>query len=620
MCGIAGIIESRGKSPDQDSLVKMSDQIALRGPDHLGIKVYDQVGFVHRRLSIIDLSENANQPFELVIDGNTFSMVFNGEIYNFKSLKSDLEKEGITFNTSSDTEVILKAYIHQGTSFISKLRGMFAFAINDPLKRKVVMARDHFGKKPFYYTHHNGHFIFCSEIKGISSLCSGLQVDYNALNYYLTELSVPQPLTIWKEVKQLEPGTILTLYMDDLNYELQRYHHFDQIEKLDISFEDSMDLIEKELQIAIDRRKISDVPIGYFLSGGVDSGLIVAMAAQREKISTYSVGYENSAISELDDAKKVAERYDTDHHEIIIKPDIENDLEDIVNYFGEPFADASAIPSYYISTEMRKNVKVAISGDGGDENFGYKSYSFFHEVDAFVDGRSESAIKKKILSSKIKSRIGLGENYGQYAETIFRKRKGSIYKRGMAFEVDELPRLWSQSEANAHVSYVDNYLDEIWKNATGTLLTDRVITGSFRTRLLNDYLVKVDRMSMANSLEVRSPFLDVDFASKVLTIPNDYKLKDGTPKYILKKLAEKWVANDILTRKKKGFSIPVNDWLKNDLKSKVDHYLDEVLAKSEWFSKDFLKETKAEFFNTPNVQNYKIWTLICLAIWFEKEM
>ncbi|MEX1002112.1 MAG: asparagine synthase (glutamine-hydrolyzing) [Crocinitomicaceae bacterium] len=620
MCGIAGIITNQGSVPNQIDLKILSDQLLNRGPDNLGVSTYGQVGFVHTRLSIIDLSVEANQPFEVLHEGLTYVISFNGEIYNYLKIRQELQEKGVQFGTNSDTEVILKAYIHYGSSFVGKLRGMFAFAIYDPQNNEVFLARDHFGKKPLYYSLHNNRFVFSSEIKGIKQVSSGFTLNYEALNYYFTELSMPQTACIWNEVKQLEPGHYLRLNLSQLSIRKENYHSFNEIQKQDISFEEAMNSVETELKKAVNRRKISDVPIGYFLSGGVDSGLIVAMAAENSKISTYSVGYEDSPISELPEARTLAQKCGTDHHEVIIKPDIENDLEEILSHFGEPFADASAIPSFYISKEMKKNVKVAISGDGGDENFGYQSYSFFHQVDQFSEGKTDQALKRKIFLSKLKSRIGSGVNFGQFEETLFRERKGSVYKREMALSFHDLQKIWKSDAGLSQIGFTDDYMDRIWENAKGDLLTDKVITGSFRTRLLNDYLVKVDRMSMANSLEVRSPFLDVDFAEKMLTIPNEYKLQDGVPKFILKKLAEKWVNPDIMNREKKGFGIPVNDWLKSDLKKKADYYLDEVLSKSELFNSSYIQDLKNEFYQADKVVSYKIWTLICLAIWMKNEL
>ena len=622
MCGIAGIVELGNNPVNEAELNVLAESLKERGPDHKDMATFNSIGFLHTRLSIVDLSEEGNQPFKISHQGVDFYMTFNGEIYNFEQIRERLSQFNITYKSQTDTEVLLWAYIHLGASVIQQLRGMFAFAIYDPRKEEIVFARDHFGKKPLYYSLHNGRFLFSSHIGGIKKLSHNLTVNYEALNYYLTELSVPQPYTAWNEIKQLKPGHTLILNLKTQETKEEPYFHFKSpIEKLDISFGDAFQLVEKELTQAINRRKMGDVPIGYFLSGGVDSGLIVALAAQESKISTYSVGYENSSDNELPEAKLVADRYNTDHHELIIRPNIEQDLEDILNYFGEPFADASAIPTYYISKEMRKNVKVAISGDGGDENFGYQSYSFFHGADQFALGKSESAINRQILMSKITSRFKKGQtNYGVYKDVLGAGDKGHLFRRGMAFSDQDLSSIWSQ-KSNYKPAFIEEYLNTIWRENKENRVADSIFKGSFKTRLLNDYLVKVDRMSMNNSLEVRSPFLDIDFAQKMLQLPNDYKLRNETPKFILKKLAEKWLADDIMKRPKKGFAIPVNDWLKDQLKDKVEYYLDpERVQKHGLFNTDFIKNVKTEFYQSNQVSNYKIWTLICLSIWSENNL
>jgi asparagine synthase (glutamine-hydrolysing) len=619
MCGIAGIIEISGTDVKESDLQILQEVMKYRGPDNFDIWQNGQIGFVHRRLSIIDLSKEGNQPFEIEYDGVKYVMTFNGEIYNFKIIKDKLSSFKINFRSETDTEVILWAYILLGEDIIKEFRGMFAFAIHDPKNNQVIFARDHFGKKPLYYGVLNGRFVFSSDIRGIKAISSGVSLNFEALSYYFSEMSSPQPLTIWNDVYQLRPGHIMILDLDSFETDKKAYSSFQSETNENQTFEEAENLVQSELYQAITKRQMSDVPLGYFLSGGVDSGLIVALAGQQSKISTYSVGYENSEISELDDAKAMALRYKTDHHELIIQPKIEADLEHIIDEFGEPFADASAIPSYYIAQEMRKNVKVAISGDGGDETFGYASYAFFHEADTWAKGKSTQHIKRAISLSKLSSRIGMGENLGKYSNVLNPViSKSELYKRGMAFTNAELELLFSDKQ---NYKFTDNYMENVWKEAEGDSVTSKVISGSYRTRLLNDYLVKVDRSSMANSLEVRSPFLDFDFVQKMHTIPNEYKLKNGVPKYILKKLAEKLIDSNIMNRPKKGFSVPINDWMKTDLKDKVNYYLsEEKLKKYDFLNTEYILQIKNDFLNSGLTLKYKVWTVLVFVIWAEKNL
>ncbi len=621
MCGIAGIINFDHTPVIPQLLDQMTSLLQERGPDNTGKWLADYVGLAHTRLSIIDLSENGNQPFH----GRQTTICFNGEIYNYQSLRQELVKAGHPFRSTSDTEVIVAGYEQWGLDILlRKIEGMFAFCLYDRIHHKLILVRDAFGKKPLYYFNNSKSLIFSSDIKAIWNVSKKhLTLNTNSIDYYLSELTVPQPFSIWNEISQIPPGEYRIF--DTLNANTEsKVWYCAGTNKKDVPFSEVEIINQSEALLlnSIKKRMVADVPVGCFLSGGVDSGLIVSLLAQYStgKVKTFSVGFESSEHNELPYAKNVADRYGTEHEEIIIQPSIEKDLEHILSFYGEPFADSSAIPSYYICKAIKNKVKVALSGDGGDEAFGgYPQYQLSSRADNFSRNYKNKICRDlAVIVDKVLGRLSGGrENLGSYQHYMHLNGHEKL-NRGMGFSSSEKHKLYSHDLNNG---FTKNYLDAIWANhlSSDNSLTRTLMTSSLKTRLLNDYLVKVDRSSMMNSLEVRSPFLDRELVDFCLSIPLDIMFKGGNTKYILKKLASKHIGHGIFERPKKGFTIPLRQWLNQGFAPLVDDYLlSGALSHRGYFNQSFIKKLVLEHRSNSHDHSHRIWSLLCLEIWFQK--
>lgn len=620
MCGIAGKISFIQRVEDEE-LRTFGDLMKDRGPENLGVWTKENIGLVHTRLSIIDLKEEANQPMH--VEGK-LSMSYNGEIYNYRDLRKELEPY-ITFKTTSDTEVILNGYQVWGIDkLLKKLDGMFAIALIDHEKQQLFLARDRFGKKPLYYYQDAQKFIFSSDIRVIHhSEKQNLSLNFNSIDYYLTELSSPQPATIWEEVNQVQGGNLLTFSL--VTKESNEHPFWSGInpnQKQNVSLQEAIDQTEESLLKAIEKRLVADVPIGCFLSGGVDSGLIASMLASHttERIKTYSFGLSYEQMNELPDAKIVADRYDTDHTEIVVEVDAMSILPDLVEYMGEPFADSSIIPSYYVTNEISKYVKVALSGDGGDELFGgYNEYGIAYRTDDFLNKYPNGMVQEiNVLFDKVYSRFsGKKENNGSYLHYVKKDGAEKLF-RDMGYSFKDIHSIYGEKYPSTSKGHAKQVLQSVWDKQIGENLTDKLLIGSLKTRLLNDYLVKVDRSSMKNSLEVRSPFLDRELAEMAFQLPNKHKFYGNINKYLLKKLAEKYVDPNIWNRPKRGFGIPIGDWLQNEMFSFMkETILDGYFVSNGLFSRSFLEEEIKEH-QLGNHKTHKLWAVMCLEIWANK--
>lgn len=611
MCGIAGHVHLKN-SLQLEKLENYSRCFKTRGPDNYGSAIFNNVGLCHRRLSIIDLDDRSNQPMKVASN----IVVFNGEIYNFLRLKEELIGLGRKFKTSSDTEVLLTAYDEWGIKYtLQKLEGMFAFAIYDTVAEKLFLARDIYGQKPLYWYTDSTQLIFSSDIRFISQQTSGLEIDNDSLDFYFQELAMPQPKTIWKQIEQVDPGYYFEFDVSNLNLNKACFHEFDFSQK-NIDWHEALNSVENALQNSISKRLVADVPVACFLSGGVDSGLIVSLLANNstDRINTFSVGFKEDDFNELPYAKKLAERYGTNHMELLIEPKIEEDIHHVLSDLGEPFGDSSLIPSYLITKEMSGHYKVALSGDGGDELFGYPSYSDFFELETFLNEVPRYYRNTKIIGSKLFSRLGIGSNLGRFKDYIDNQPRGECLKRNMVFKPNEVSMLFQLPTS----SFSQNYLDDCWYSWNANSITDQMIAGSLKSRLLNDYLTKVDRSSMMNSLEVRSPFLDRELGQLVFSIPNSLKFRGNQPKAILKELAKRHIDPDIHKRKKTGFGIPINHWLRNELKPLLDHYLSpESLKRHNLFHIDFVQKVVDDHVSGSIDNRHKLWCLLSFQIWFE---
>ncbi len=623
MCGIAGIVElNNHKAVDEFLLKKMNSFNRFRGPDDGGIWIQNNIGLAHRRLSIVDLSPNGNQP--MTIQGGTLAITYNGEIYNFQDLRKELVSNGFSFFSNTDTEVILNGYLHWGIHrLLQQLDGMFAFTIVDLKTQKIYICRDRFGKKPLYYFKNAQKISFASDIRSISSVETDLTLDYRTIDYYLSELSAPQPYTIWSEIQQVKSGHYLSVDLSTKSITEDSYWKLESKPDYSMSVTEAIETVEQKLKIAVQKRTMGDEKIAAFLSGGVDSGLVVALmaSASSEKLSTYTIGLEYAPLDEQKYAKQLSEKYSTDHHTYIVKADIIELLPELIEGFGEPFADSSNIPSYYITKEMHKHCKVAFSGDGGDEIFGgYTEYSWAYNTDEYLKKYPGKHYRELVsLLSKAYSRVNKShENLG-HLESYLKMSGGSKLFRNMGFSQEEKNNLYSSEMSEKVSGSTTEYLNAIWENNKQDTILDTLFLSSVHTRLLNDYLVKVDRSSMMNSLEIRCPFLDKDLAEFAFTIPGNLKLQNGTTKYILKELAKKYVDKDIVSREKMGFGVPIAQWIRTELKDFIRNVLlSETLKKRNLFSMEYISLMLDQHYSGKYDHSDKIWAIMCLEIWFQK--
>lgn len=616
MCGIGGIINRKSFSAKADPKTVFRKYLANRGPDNFSTYESDNLLLAHARLKIIDLSDNANQPM-LSISGH-YSIVFNGEIYNYKEIAQQLN---IKNEYKSDTRVIIEAIEEWGIEkTLSKLKGMFAFCAIDLINKKTYLARDRFGQKPLYYMACNtGEFIFSSDIRAITKLKKkDLTLNYQSIEYYLTELTMPQPNTIWNEVKQLEPAHYMVTDLEGNIEFIKHYWNLKEAVNTAKSEEITLLEIEEKLTTAILQRTLSDVPVACFLSGGVDSGLIVSMLASnsKDKIKTFTLGFNfEHEYNELNQAKLIAQKYNTDHTEVIIDINIKKDVEHILAEFGEPFADSSAIPSYYITQEMKKHASVALSGDGGDELFGgYIDYGYANDAENLANKIKRPAARQIVATySKLMSRI-LKTVKNRGTEIDYLKIKDP-YKLNRNMGFNPINNKYSILKTGA----TKKYYNTRWNQYHDKSFTTRLMKASLKTRLLNDYLVKVDRASMANSLEVRSPFMDHELAELAFSISNKLKFKNTESKYLLKKLGQKYMYQDIFEQKKKGFGIPIKEWLKADLYEFAKHHISNLVQRKNVVNRHAL-ELLEEHKEGKAIHTHRIWALICLEIWFKNNL
>ncbi len=623
MCGIVGIVNSGQRSVDRKVLERMNRCIVHRGPDEDGFYVNESVALAMRRLSIIDLA-GGQQPIHN--HDKTKWIVFNGEIYNFQELRKDLEKRGHKFYTNCDTEAIIHLYDEYGADCVQHLRGMFAFAIWDERDKSLFIARDRLGKKPLLYSHQpNGDLIFGSEFTALLSHPSiSREVDFDAIDNYLTYLCVPAPQTAFKQIRKLEPAHWLR--WKDGKIEIKRYWSLDFSKKIKISEAEAITETTRILRDATRLRMISDVPLGAFLSGGVDSSTVVALMAQEssQPVKTFSIGFEEQDFSELKYAKMVAEHVGAEHHEFIVRPNALEILPALVEHYGEPYADWSAIPTYYVSRETRKHVTVALNGDGGDESFaGYERHAamslaeqyrrfpkFVREtlIESFVNLIPTSEIKRNRVRD-LKRFLGAAslptsERYFHWISMFNVKEKSEIYATEF---------LSSVSNAKAE-QVVEKYF-----HSNGKGIVDSTLLADMMTYLPNDLLVKVDIASMAVSLEARSPLLDHKVVEFAASLPENLKLRGTTTKYLLKKVASRLVPPEVLYRRKMGFGVPISYWLRNELKDFMKSILlSELSLRRGIFRPDVVRKMVENHIEGRRDHGWQLWTLLMLEMWFQR--
>lgn len=618
MCGIAGIISAAADEPiERETIHRMCQSMVHRGPDDEGILVKHGIGLGMRRLSIIDLA-GGHQPVSN--EDGSVSIVFNGEIYNFPSLREDLLRRGHRFSTHTDTEVIVHLYEEMGTDCVSKLRGMFAFALYDERRRKLLIARDRLGIKPVHYALAGERLLFASEIKAILAVAPELAALNNeALLQYMYFGYVPEPLTAFSSIQKLPPGHLLEFDNGRIDvrqyWDLPRYStHPPQSE------EECLEEMERRLAEAVRMRLISDVPLGALLSGGTDSSTVVALMVQAssKRVKTFSIGFRHEDFNEARYARMVAQKFDTDHHELVVEPNVLETVETLTSSLEEPFGDSSMLPTYYVSQMARKYVTVALSGDGGDEIFaGYDRYAIQMRRQVFerIPGWA-----RRLYREQVYPRLPVdmkGKKFSYNVSLSWRERYIDSISFLPAFERDT-PLLSKEFRALLETeSSPEKVMYQYFNRVSGTDAVSQLLYVDTKTYMVADILTKVDRMSMATSLEVRVPMLDHEFVEWATGLPVQWKIHAGKQKVLLRKLAERLgMPRAVLYRPKQGFALPLVDWLKNELKELVlSVLLDANTLKRGYFEPSGVRLLLDEHFRGRRDHSGKIWRLLVFELW-----
>ncbi len=618
MCGIFGIhYFEKERNVDRDLLIRMGSSLVHRGPDGEGYYISGNTGLGHRRLSIIDI-RTGNQP--IFNEKRDIAVVLNGEIYNFSDLRDELEKKGHKFSTNSDTEVIVHLYEEKGRDCLSYLRGMFSFALYDEKSGTLFLARDRLGKKPLYYLVNSESFIFSSEISTFFCIPSiRLTYNYEAIDSYLSLQFIPDPLSAFNEIKKLPPAHYILLNGNSLHVE--RYWEIPHKTQQNRDEREVLEELDVILREAVKLRLISDVPLGVFLSGGLDSSVICYLMAMEKGpgIKSFSIGFEDETYNELAYARLVSRMLKTDHHEFIVKYEIEEVLQEIIPHFGEPFADSSAIPTYYVSKMASGYVKVALSGDGGDEVFGgYRRYVACKMAGYF------NILPLRIREYLIENPLSLlSEGTEYYGRSSVKKAKLfmrflSCIKSGLywycPFSEDEKRFLFRDDFYMNHGKKGKRYIpidsDEVMDDVSRAILYD------LKFYLPCDILTKVDRMSMACSIETRAPFLDYKLVEFIAGLPSHLKIKGITTKYILKKWAKGKLPVEIIHRSKQGFAVPLARWIKNELK---DFIYSVLFAKNSFcdrfFNLKYVEKLLENHIRGYEDNSHRIYSLLILNLW-----
>lgn len=621
MCGFVGRLNFDGAPVARETIEVMRDLQVHRGPDAAGLWIDGPVGLGFRRLAIIDLSSCGEQP--MGNEDGSIVIAFNGEIYNFKELRQELVSKGHRFRSHSDTEVILHMYEECGTRVVERLRGMFAFAIWDSKKRRLVIARDRVGKKPLFYHMDSRGISFSSEVR---SLFADPRVprtpDYTAIHHYLTYQYVPSPWSAFKGVRCLPPASVMVV---DARGEstIERYWKLQYADKIAVTEDEAIERVTELVMEATRLRMVADVPLGAFLSGGVDSSVVVAaMATQSsEPVRTFTIGFREQKYNEAPFARTVAERYGTEHTELTVEPDAIHVLPKLVWHYGNPFADSSAIPSFYVAELTRRFVTVALNGDGGDESFGgYERYAMFMAmrrwdlVPASIRDRVRTMVPplRTVPAAPLTRKahrageLLLGGPEARYAEFMayFSARdKAALYT----------PEFLERTRGADSVEL----LRAAWGEVRATDDVDRLLGSDVAMYLPDDLLVKVDIATMASSLEARSPLLDHRLMEYAASLPVDLKVRAGETKYLLKKVAERLIPREVIYRPKMGFAVPVNEWFRGELAGYVrDVLLDDAAMDRGLFTRAGVEGLLQEHSSGRADHGYRIYALLMLELWF----
>ena len=609
MCGITGLFKLNSNA-DEAELTAMNDSLKHRGPDGYGIKMFNNGGVGHRRLSIIDLSTGA-QP--LCNEDGSIWITFNGEIYNFEELRSILKQKGHQFKTNSDTEVIVHGYEEWGYDVVKKMRGMFAFAVVDQKKQKVFVARDHFGIKPLYYYKTHNTFAFASELQAINRVHDfRKEIDMNAIDQYLWLQYIPAPKTIWKNVFKLKPAHYIVYHFNGRVEEPVAYWDLDFSKKQNKSRKQWIEECEEVIRNSVKAHLVSDVPFGAFLSGGIDSTLVVSYMSRilKQPVKTFSIGFEEEAFNELAYAKQAAEKFGTEHHVEIVKPDALAILPTLVKHYGEPYGDSSAIPTYYVCQLARKHVTMVLSGDGGDEAFaGYGSYLSWMKYQA-INYRTGWRKKLFPLAQQLfpgrYPKTDTLENWMEKIEYVANDTRAKLWHNDMngffAKEIDEFNLFFNNTDKFS-IANKAQYMD-------------------MKTYMPYDILTKVDVASMIHSLEVRTPLIDKEVWEFAATIPEEMNInnlnadQNWNGKLILKQILRNQFGDSFIDRKKMGFGVPLPKWFSQG--GKLNGMLNDYLLSKDskvlhFFNSDVIADLMQK-----NVSGH-LWLLLFLEEWLRQQ-
>lgn len=623
MCGINGLLALNKIDNLSEQLTAMNNLIIHRGPDAAGEFVEDSgnysIAMGMRRLSIIDL-HTGNQP--IYSEDLSIVIVFNGEIYNYQALKNQLIEQGCVFKTNSDTEVILKLYEKEGVKSFGKLDGMFAFSIYDKTIGKVYIARDFFGEKPLYYTKSEASFVWGSELKSlVKILPSKPEIDTTSLSLYFQLTYIPAPFTIYKDIHKLEANHYIELDCNENKYLIIEIDK--PISKFTFQSKKEATKVTHDLvQKSVLSRSISDVPLGTFLSGGVDSSVVSLCLAQQQekKIDTFSIGFDKKSFDESDKSRLVSKLINSNHHEFIIsEKNLTTNIDEIILNFDEPFADSSALATYLVSKKTKDYVKVALTGDGGDEVFGgYNKYymgklnqKYTTLIPQSIHRRGLS-LANKLLASKEDSR-GLKFKANRLLKSI--NYEGDFYYNiiSLGFNEYELKEI---IQSNIYKPNTLNYYKNIINAKNNTIENFRAIDKQLS--LEGDMLVKVDRTSMLASLECRAPFLNKELWDFTNQLPDSYLINGWDKKHILKEAFKGYFPKEFLNKSKKGFGVPVGDWLRSELRSELLSYIDKVfIIKQNIFQFDVISKMVEDHLNSKMDNTFRVWTYYCFQKWYK---
>jgi asparagine synthase (glutamine-hydrolysing) len=631
MCGLSGFVDTNGIC-DIKILKNMTNELSHRGPDAEGFFFEENnkstIGLGHRRLSVLDLSKNGNQPLYF----NENVIIYNGEIYNFLEIKEELEKLNYTFDSNSDTEVILKAYDKWGINCVNKFIGMFVIIIYDKKKEKIILIRDRAGVKPLYYYHHNGLFMFASELKSFHKNPNFKKdIDMQGLNLFFKYGYILEPFSIFKFTRKLRSGHYIEYNL--INNQIRETKYWDVADtynkkKLDISFKDASLEMERLLKSAFQYRTVSDVPVGVFLSGGYDSSIVTAILqkSSQKKIKTFTVGFDDQNVNEANYAKDVANFLQTEHYEYYCsKNDALEIFPKLANIYDEPFGDPSSIPTVLLSNFARKYVTVSLSADGGDEIFGgYSKYLTVTKYRGIFKGNENLRIITNFFLEKIKFENfpflknikNFNTKYAFIKALIKNKNPIELMKiLSYIFSDVEINKLFRTENVNNIITNYENNIINFENNDDLNIL----LAVDFKTYLSDNILVKVDRATMNSSLEGREPLLDhrvIEFCS---LLPSDFKIKKNISKFLLKDISHKYVPENFLNRPKMGFVPPLLQWLKNDFSEFMDSFFNQnFLRKQKILDQEYILSLYKDFVNGKNENLGKIWLLIIFFNWYKR--